>query len=139
MKKRSGFTLLEILVSCLLLAVLLTIGLQLAAAVAAQRKAAALRETALQEAANVMERLCSQRWEDLTAEAARRQWLSDEAARSLPGAAARVEIEPADDEPAAKRIGVEVRWEPASGKPSERVRLVAWKYRGAEHREEESR
>jgi prepilin-type N-terminal cleavage/methylation domain-containing protein len=135
MTTRRGFTLLEILVSCVLLATLLTLCLQLVGVSAAQRKSAGLRETALLEAANALERVYAGRWEDLTPETAGRLSLSDQAASSLPGGNLTVEVQTPEDDPAAKRIAVEVRWEPGRGKPPEHVRLVAWKYRDNNHAE----
>lgn len=129
--QRSGFTLMEILASCLLLAALLTLCVQLVGASTTQRKAAALRETALLEAANAMERMVAGSWDSLTSEAAGQAALSPEAAESLPGGKLAVEIEPVEDDPAARRIAVEVRWEPAPGRAPERVRLVAWRYSSA--------
>ena len=135
--KRSGFTLMEILVSCLLLAALLTLCVQLVGTSATQRKAAAMRETALLEAANALEGLVAGGWESLTPAAADQAALSQEAAASLPGGELAVEIEPVEEDPAARRIAVEVRWLPSPGRFPERVRLVAWKYGSTEQPQED--
>lgn len=135
MNEHRGFTLLEVLVSSLLLAALMTLCLQLIGASAAQRRGAALREAALLKAGNALERIYAGRWEDLTPERAARLALSDEAAGLLPGGTVEVDVEQPADDPSAKRIAVEVRWEPVAGRPPERVRLVAWKYRSSQEAE----
>lgn len=128
MNTRHGFTLMEALVSCLLLAVLTTLCLQLVGTSATQRKAASLREIALQGAANTMERLAAIKWEDLTPEAVGKSAPLRETAEGLPGGSVTVDVLPLPDEPSAKRISVEVRWEPAQDKPAQHVRLVALRY-----------
>ncbi|NUQ66621.1 MAG: prepilin-type N-terminal cleavage/methylation domain-containing protein [Pirellulales bacterium] len=138
MNSRRGFSLLEALVSCLLLAALTTLCLELVGASANQRKAAALRQIALEEAANAMERVFARRWEELAPEATDKAALSREGKEALPGNAMMVRVQPSDAEPSAKQITVEVRWEPSRGKPSQQVRLVALRYRAA-RREEASR
>jgi len=128
MDKQRGFTLIEALVSCLLLAVLTTLCLELVGASMAQRKAAALREIALQEAASAMERVAATRWEDLTPAVLGKIALSREGAAALPDGVVTVQLQPSEETPLAKQITVEVRWAPARGKPALRVRLVAFRY-----------
>ncbi len=128
MNTRPGFTLVEALVSCLMLAALTTLCLQLVGVSAAQRRTASLREIALQEAANAMERAAAVRWDELTPEAMKSTSLSPEAGNALPGGILAVDVQHLAEIPEAKRITVDVRWEPSRGKPVEHVRLVAWKY-----------
>jgi hypothetical protein len=83
----------------------------------------------MQEVANVMERLCARPWEEVTPEGAGEIELSEEAEETLPDGNVEIEVVQPDDEPEAKRISVQVRWQPEPNQPPRSVRLVAWKYR----------
>ena len=129
MLHRRGFTLLELSVAMIILAALMSLSLKWVAATGGQRREARWRQAALGEAANVMERLAGQSWEELTAQQAAKVTLSDEARQALPdGTVAAQVAQPAGD-PEAKEIAVTVRWRPRAGTPETQVRLVAWKFR----------
>jgi len=121
----------EVSVAGVLLATLLTICLQLLGVTASRRHSLEDRQTAVLEAANAMERLAAQPWEDLTGEMAAAMRLSDEARQSLAEGRLDVDVADAAGEPAARRITVTVGWIDRSGKPQQPVRLVAWRYRDA--------
>jgi len=141
---RRGMTLLEALVAGVLLAAMMTICLQLFAAVAAERRAMENRQTAAQDAANLMERLIARPWNELTPSARRGKAEGGRgnsafrlqpsafglppSCRSLPGGSVEIELITAAGQPEAKRITVSVHWQDRSG-PAAPVRLVAWRYR----------
>jgi len=129
MVRRRGIGLMEIAAAGILLAVMLTVCLQFFRATGGQRRGLQARRSAIQEAANVMERLCARPWEELTPEAAGQVQRSDEARRALPDGELQVEIAPPDKELDGKRIVVVLRWPGGPEQPDRSVRLVAWKYR----------
>ncbi len=124
---RCGFSLVEVAAAFVLLAALLAVTLQIVLMAGEHQRTAWHRRVAMLEAANQMERLAGQPWSALTPEAAATASLSPEA-QTLPGAKLAVRIEPAEGEPRAKRITVQVRWWERPGQPEQPVRLVAWKY-----------
>ena len=127
---RRGMTVLELLFAGALLAVLMTVCLQMLSAAAGQRRAAEDRQTAIREAANLMERLSTVAWDDLTPEAVGDVQLSDEARRALPGGELEIQLSSPAEQPEAKRIVVLLRWQDRAGRFVRPVRLVAWRYQG---------
>lgn len=129
MVRRRGIGLMEIAAAGILLAVMLTVSLQFVRATSGQRRGLQARRTAIQEAANVMERLCARSWEELTPEVAAQVQLSEEARRAFPDGELQVEVALPEKEPDGKRIAVVLRWPAGPEQPDRSVRLVAWKYR----------
>ncbi len=126
--KRRGFGLAEVAVSAILLMVALVLVAQIVIGLAAERKAAEQRQRAFQEAANVMERVTSRTWDELTPEYAKGITLAVPTSSALRGGSVDVAIAPASGEPPAKKIAVEVRWRDRTGGPEAPVRLVSWVY-----------
>ncbi len=126
---RRGTTLLEVTVAAAMLMGMMAVCLQMFGAVAAQNRAAEIRQTAVREAANAMERLRAVSWDELTAKNLQNVRLSEEASRALPGGELRIESTVPTDESDAKRIAVSVRWQDRTGRFMQPVRLVAWRYR----------
>jgi prepilin-type N-terminal cleavage/methylation domain-containing protein len=129
MLRRRGFTILELTVAMVILGALMTLCVKWVAATGGQSREARWRQTASCEAANVMERLTAQTWDELSPQGAAKVSLSEEARRTLPGGAVAVQVTQPADEPEAKEIAVTVRWRPRSDTPEANVRLVAWKFR----------
>ena len=126
---RRGILLWEMLAACVLLGTMTTVSLQFLQTAALQRRASSQRLVAVQEAANVLERLCARPWDELTAAAGRDVTLSPQADRCLRGGAVDVQIDGPSGTPSAKRIVVAVRWGQAENRPALSVRLVAWRYK----------
>lgn len=129
MRNRRGFTMLEMVAGAAILMVLLAVSMQFLHATAVHRRATRQREVALEEMANLMERLAAIRWPDLTTERARQVQLSDVARHALPGAALTIEVTQPAQEPSAKRIAVALAWEDQSRRLGRPMRLSAWRYR----------
>ena len=138
-KKRGGFTITETLVAGIILATAFTVAARMLIAASAQRKALDIRQIALIEAGNVMERLATEPWPKLDAKELAAWKLSPQAAHALPGAKLKIQIEPATGkpgskgpgtkEPAAKRVTVIVSYSGGGDEqPAREVRLVAWRY-----------
>jgi Tfp pilus assembly protein PilV len=126
--RRAGFLLGELLISVIVLAVAMTVAVRLVGWVALEQRAAERRERALMEASNLLERLAADRWEELSAQAARAA-LSPAAQQALPGAELKVEVTEVDSPLPAKRLRVQVRWRDRSGGFEAPIRLTTWVYR----------
>jgi Tfp pilus assembly protein PilV len=131
MANRRGFTLLEAFVAAAVLGALTVACLKFFTAGAAQQEAMRDRSRAAQLAANVMERLTAQPWDQLTAEKVRPLQDAEDLRQSLPDSKIEIQITQPSGEPGAKQIAVLVRWPSRSDVPPRPVRLVAWRYRPA--------
>lgn len=128
MSARRGFTLIEMIAAAAILGAVMAVAYQAVVAAAGQQRALVRRQTALREAANAVERLAALPWQGLTPQAAGALVLSPEARASLPDGEIHAEVTPDPDEPAARRIRVEVRWPDAAGRWEAPVRLAAWRF-----------
>jgi len=135
--KRDGFTLTETFVAGLILATAFAVATQLVIAASRQRKALDLRQLALIEAGNVMERVAAEPWSKLDAEELGSWELGAQAAGALPNARLDIQIDPAAGQPdggeanakqpTGKRITVIVSYGGDGQRPARKVRLVAWR------------
>lgn len=129
MSARRGFTICEVVVAAAILTTLAAVCAQMLAASAQQNRMLQDRRAAINEAANVMERLFVQSWDQLTPDNAAQAALGDEFLKALPGGRLRVEVSTAPDSPLSKQIVVRIEWTDAPDRPPYSVRLSAWKYR----------
>jgi len=130
--RRRGMTLLEMAITGTVLAMLLVISVQFMRATGNGRRALRRHETALGEAANVMEHLAVKPFKELTAEGVDDVRLCEEALGVLPGATLQVDVAPSEGQPEGKQITVVIRWPEGPDRPDRSVRLTAWRYRQAE-------
>ena len=127
--RRRGVSLIELAAAGVLLAVILAVCAQFFRATAIQRRGLEARRVAMQEVANLMERLCARPWEEITPESPGPIEPSEEGRKALADGQVEIDVFQPDDEPSAKRITVVLRWQPQPDQPPRSVRLVAWKYR----------
>jgi prepilin-type N-terminal cleavage/methylation domain-containing protein len=127
--KRRGFTLIEIAVAMVVLAVLTTLCLNFFAAVNGRQKEQRAELAATQEAASAMERLAATAWDDLAKKNSEQFALSPQARKALPEGRMDVKIGEAVGTPPARRIGVTVFWRPQLGEPERKAQLIAWRYK----------
>jgi prepilin-type N-terminal cleavage/methylation domain-containing protein len=121
---RRGFTMIEMVAAMALLMVAMTLVVELVGWVAAERRAAERRTRAIQEAANLMERLTARAPGVLTPEGVAALRLSPAAQAALPGGELKVRLDPAED--GLTRIRLELRWRDRSGGFEAPVRLTSW-------------
>ena len=127
--KRRGITILETIVAGVLLAATMTVCLQILGAHAAQQRAMRQRETAVREAANVMERTAAVHVGELTPEHLAEFQLAPEAAAALPEGELSVAVADVAGDVAARRITVSIRWQDRNGDWVNPVQLTAWRTR----------
>lgn len=127
--RRRGFTMLEITASTVLLATAMSLTVQLLYGVAAERRSAERRLCAVQEVANLMERVADRPWEEVTPENLQAVSLSPRAMQALPGAELAATVDDSAATRGEKRIGLRLRWRNRAGTWTAPVRLTAWIYR----------
>ena len=126
---RRGFTMFELVMSTILLAVAMTTTVQILGWVAHERRAADRRQWAVQEVANLMERWTAEPWDRVNDGSARELALSGEIRRKLRRPELSATVDEVDDRPEAKRLSIQLRWPGRSGEWETPVRLTAWIYR----------
>lgn len=95
----------------------------------AQRRAAESRRIAVQEAANILERFTVRDWDGVTQQAADAVRLSADANSALREPRLKVTVSALPQQPAAKRVLVELRWKNREGQDVSPARLVTFLYR----------
>lgn len=133
---RSGFTLIEVVVSFVILAVILSSSVSLLAALAAQRSSAWRETMAVIELGNVMERARRADWGELDASVVDKWLLPDDARRFLPNGSLAIQIEVIKGQPESKRILVGINWQATNGGPTSEVQGVIWRYRHSDGSDE---
>ncbi len=127
--RRRGYGLIELSMAVLLLALAMAMVVQMASWIGSERRGAGRRQVAMQEAANLMERLTARPWSELTPALGRSQALSEPAKATLRDGTLDVAIGPAEGEPSARSIAIRIGWGDATGGRVAPVRLVAWVHR----------
>ncbi len=135
---RRGFTLVELALTVGMLAIAMSVTVQLLGWIVAERRASERRQFAAQEAANVLERFAARPFDGLTPEAARAVTLSEAARAVLPGAELSVVVDDRGAAPDARRVAVRLRWRQRSGEWDAPVRLTTWIERRAHSRGRDS-
>ena len=128
MKRRRGYSIIELLVAAGLLATLLTVCAQLSGTASAEQRALRQRQAATNEVANVLERLSIRPWNELTDKALGELPLSAAARQSLPEGRLEVHVVQPAGQAGAKRISVQIHWPGRDGRPEQTVRLTAWRH-----------
>ena len=124
--RRRGFTLVELTLTVVLLTVAMTTVVQVLGWVATERRAIERRQWAIQEVANLMERLTAEPYDAVTADSARTLALSGSTAAKLPEPELTIEVAEARGE--AKRLAIRLTWRNRAGLRETPVRLTAWIY-----------
>jgi len=120
----------EMLAAVVVLTALLVVLAQFLGAVAQQRRVAARRLLAVEEAANAMEQAAALAYAELTPARMQTIQLSQQAQQSLPQAKLTVVVTDEPGPPAGKRIAVELSWQNRAGQTGKPGRVTAWRYEG---------
>jgi hypothetical protein len=125
--KRRAYMLVEILMAGVLVGLSMAMTVKLLSTTVNQRRLAERRGWAIQESANVMERLTALPFPLLNTASARKEAkLSASAEAVLPGGRVEVEVREVDDGVAMKRIHVDVIWHGPSKLSEPPVRLTSF-------------
>lgn len=128
-QRRRGATVVELVVSGIVLGAAMTVAVQLSAAAARQHRYADDRQFAENELANLMEQITA-RYYATVDQTAFDDWEPSDAARDrLRGAKLNVEVTSTNgDGPAGKRIALSLQWRDAGDQETAPARLVTWIY-----------
>jgi hypothetical protein len=124
---RGGYVLVEVAMAVLVLLAAMTLTVKALGVVGAERRTAERRLWALQEVANLQERVGAEPFDKVTTDRVKSLADEAEAAAVLPGAGWEAEV--ADDGPGAKRVTVRLRWKGRSGETTSPVALTSWVYK----------
>ena len=127
---RLGMTLVEVIVSGILLGAVMTIAVPTLSWVVRERRAADRRLQALFAVENVMERFTTRKWDEISDDSAKQIELSQAIRDQLPGAVLKCAVHTKPNAPDEKRIAMELTWSGRMGKALAPVRLTTWVYRG---------
>lgn len=116
----------EVVVACGLAAVLMAVSVQMLTLMATQRRDVERRAIAQQEAANLIERVASIPFEQLTPDSLQSLTIDPEVARLLPAAKASLSLAAEPGPTPAKRVAVEVSWIGVGKRRELPVRLTSW-------------
>ena len=125
---RRGTTVIEITTALVVLAATMSIIVPVVGTLVICRQNAEKRHWAVQETSNIMERITSQVWEQVTPESVQNLQLSEQAREMLPQGKLNVRVEVELDDSAAKRVTAVVSWRTMED-ALQPVRLTAWIYR----------
>lgn len=114
-RARRGFTVTEVVVAFLVLAVAMLIVAQLGVYSVRARDRSQAQHEATEFAANILEAARVVSWDALTPEWAAGHKLPETLQDRLPEMQLAVRVEPEANRPAVKRVTVEVSWEPLEG------------------------
>ncbi|HPM84737.1 MAG TPA: hypothetical protein PLF81_28725, partial [Candidatus Anammoximicrobium sp.] len=127
-RRRAAFSVTECLVALVLLGAAVALMAQLLGTAGVQRRVADQHALALQETANLMERLFALPYSELTPERAAELRLSESVRQRLPEPQLEITIKPVAGEMAAKEIRVSLRWLDRSGGHGAPAELTAWRH-----------
>ena len=129
---RRGSLLVELALSAAMLIIAMGLTVKVLGWVGAQRRNWDRRQVAVQEVANVMERLTARPFESVTPESTRDIPLSARARQSLPRVELKVDVQENDKVggPGSKRLAIALRWQGRSGEWDAPVHLTSWIYLG---------
>jgi hypothetical protein len=117
-----------LLVAASLLATLLSVSVQLSGTASSEQRALRQRQAAMNEAANVLERISIRPWKELNDKSLGQLPLSAAARQSLPQGRLEIHVAQPADQAGVKRISVILRWPDRDGRPEQAARLTAWRH-----------
>ena len=126
--RRCGFTLVELISTCVLLGVVFSVSIPLLTAVAQERRSAEQRQFALQHATNLLERAVVQGWSELPLGEQTLTAAPPDLLAVLPGLERHVTVTELSEKPRSKHVTVSIRWQARSGNVVAPFVLSAWVY-----------
>jgi hypothetical protein len=122
----SGSTLIEALTGLFVMSVAVTSVAQLAVLAHTQGRQQRMHAVAVQEAANLMDRIVADGWEELGRQRVSRYQLSELVGQQLPAAELQVALTDDPGPPKGRRVAVTIAWKSSPGAEPRRVRLTSW-------------
>lgn len=133
-KRRAGFTLVELMGTCFLLGILFSMTIPAFVIIARERRSTQQRQMALQHATNLLEQSAARAWADLVPGDQTISAASPDLLAVLPGMEQYLTVKPFPDEPAGRQVTATVRWQNHTGRMDSSVQLSAWVFQTKEAR-----
>lgn len=127
---RRGMMLVELAAAAVVLVVACALLAQLLFLAARQERAATARQAAWRAAADELELLAAQEWDQLLPAGLQTEPAPPAVRQLLPSAELRMEVKSHEND-FIREIRVEIAWQTQAGTEAEPVRLLAWKHRPA--------
>lgn len=126
---RSGITLLEVLITAVLLGSVMIVTVPTIRWIGLEQRLAQRRQAAVQEVHNVVERITARTYDEITPELAGEWELGADISRELPSSDLDVSLELSEETADAKRVTVKLRWKAGAHRPDYFVSATTWVYR----------
>lgn len=126
LRMRRGFTLIEMMVSGVLLTTVFMIVVPSIYWVHREQKQSEQRQVALVEVENLMERTAALPFPEMTQATVDKFALSESALQQLPDADLKIRIQETKDLPLMKKIQIQLGWRDQRGLIQQPVRLTSW-------------
>jgi type II secretory pathway pseudopilin PulG len=123
---RGGFTIIEMIGTCLLLGILFSMTIPMLLLVARERRSAEQRQFAMQQAANLLERATKRDWSDLEPGELSIPDPDRDLQAVLPGLQQTLVVKQLADEFDSRQIIASIRWQNRAGELVSPLRLSAW-------------
>jgi prepilin-type N-terminal cleavage/methylation domain-containing protein len=127
-KSRGGFTLIELIATCILLGVVFSVSIPLLTVVAKERRSAEQRQFALQHVANLLEHAMTKGWAELPVGNQELASAPPEVQTLLPGLERQIEVKELSETPPSRQVTASIRWKGRSGEFVAPIQLSAWVY-----------
>lgn len=123
-----GISIVELLTASVVAGALVVLVTQMLLAAALQHQAAQRRLLAMNELANVAERVAAMKYDDINDEQLSAIELTAPLTAALPEAKLTFDLHPEADPPAGKRIAMAIVWGEADGGAGQSLRLTTWRF-----------
>lgn len=127
-RARRAFTIVELVGTCFLMGIMLTVTVPMLLVVARERRALEQRQFALQHLENLLERTVSHPGSDLTIGKQELPEADADLLAILPGMERSLVIKPIEGEQSAQLVVASIRWQTAQGGLNRPMQLSAWIY-----------
>jgi type II secretory pathway pseudopilin PulG len=126
--RRRAVTIVELVISLMILGLAMVSVVQLLATTARQQRVANQRRVALAEVANQAERIALLPWSEITADKLSEWKPSPELAAMLPAAHCTLQISDDSSSPKARQVRIQVDWTNGAGQPVDPVAITLWRF-----------
>jgi prepilin-type N-terminal cleavage/methylation domain-containing protein len=121
-----GFTIVEMLATCLLLGILFSMTIPMLLLVARERHSTEQRQFALQHVANLLEQATTQKWADLKPGELPLPEPDADLQLLLPGLERSLVVKASDDDTDSRQLSASIRWQNKAGDFVSPIRLSTW-------------
>ena len=123
---RCGFTLIEMIGTCVLLGVVISMTVPMTLLVARERRSTEQRQVAMQHAMNLLEAAMSKTWSELPPGSLDCPTMDQDLTKLLPGFEQSLVVRSLHEQPESRQITASIRWKNHAGQLVSPIRLSTW-------------